>query len=105
MNLKVPISFENIQEKNPSDLDGNTPLHHAAAMGWYSEVGAWWRSKYIEICQFILNNVEEKHPVNAAGRTPLDVARWCLQQETYGEEVIQQLEQLWLDEAEELNDV
>ena len=63
------------------------------------------QSKYIEICRLILNNIEEKHPVNAAGHTPLDDARWSLQQETYGEEVIQQLEQLWLDESEELNDV
>ena len=97
----VKLIIENIQEKNPSDLDGNTPLHHAAAMGWYSEVGTWWQSKYIEICRLILNNIEEKHPVNAAGHTPLDDARWCLHQEIYGEEVIQQLEQLWLDEAEE----
>ena len=70
-------------------------------------MGTWWQSKYIEICRLILNNVEEKYPVNAAGHTPLDDARWCFRHGNFtnGKEVIQQLEQLWLNEAEELNDV
>ena len=39
--------------------------------------------------------VEDRHPVDAAGRTPLDKAREAFQQDVFGEEVLQQLEQLW----------
>ena len=56
-----------IEDKNPADTIGLTPLHSAAAKGHFS------------ICDLILENVEEKDPKtkhdNGQGRTPYDFAK------------------------------
>ena len=51
-----------IDDKNPSDDNGWTPLHDAALEG--SE----------RICRLIMNKVENKRPLNTGGETPEDVA-------------------------------
>ena len=51
-----------IDDKNPSDENGWTPLHDAALEG--SE----------KICRLIMNKVENKRPLDTGGRTPEDVA-------------------------------
>jgi ankyrin repeat protein len=51
-----------IDDKNPSDMNGWTPLHDAALEG--SE----------KVCRLIMNKVENKRPLNTRGETPEDVA-------------------------------
>ena len=53
-----------ICNKNPKDIIGNTPLHIAAYNG------------QLEICRFIVQNVEDKNPKNHQGRTPLHNAAY-----------------------------
>ena len=79
------LIFEKVEEKNPPNSNGNTPLHLAAYGG------------YVEICRLILAHVDDKHPVNNQGETPLDWAR----EEREDEELLQELEQLWLDEEDQ----
>merc|ERR1712029_893873 len=54
-----------VQDKNPRDKNGNTPLHSAAG-GLFSTS--------LEICRLILENIEEKNPQNEKGGTPLQRA-------------------------------
>ena len=54
--------MENLDNKNPRNLDGDTPLHHAAAGG------------HRNLCKLIMNNVIEKNPKNNNGKTPRDKA-------------------------------
>ena len=51
-----------MQDKNPADKNGWTPLHEAAENG------------HGLICTLILENVEDKNPRDIKGRSPLDVA-------------------------------
>ena len=51
-----------VEDKNPEDKTGRTPLH-AAAMHGYSEV-----------YKFIAERVKVKNPLDNAGRTPLHEA-------------------------------
>ena len=46
-------------EMNPTDRRNNTPLHWAAVKG------------QLEVCKFIIANVDNKNPSNNYGRTPL----------------------------------
>ena len=94
----VQLIIANIEDKNPPAVDGVTPLHMAAGMDQWQGIfpyAASRQAKYIDICRLILEEVEDKHPVDAAGQTPLDKAREAFQQDVFGEEVLQQLEQLW----------
>ena len=56
------LIFENIEEKNPSDIIGITPLHLAARYG------------YLDICRFLIEMAENKNPVNDFGITPFNEA-------------------------------
>ena len=51
-----------VQDKNPKNEDGYTPLHYAALKGNSA------------IIQLILKNVVEKNPSNNDGQTPFDLA-------------------------------
>ena len=51
-----------VEDKNPSDKDGFTPLHVAARHG------------YLEIYRFIAERVENKNPEDSDGETPLSLA-------------------------------
>ena len=53
------LIIEIVDEKNPSDNHGQTPLHHAARYGFFN------------ICQLIIENVDEKNPSDNDGDTPL----------------------------------
>ena len=50
--------IDNIVDKNPEDIWGNTPLHFAARQG------------HFKICKYILQNVVDKDPENKYGETP-----------------------------------
>ena len=56
------IIVENVDDKNPKDNDGWTPLHLAAENG------------HLSICQLIIKNVDEKNPKDDFGETPLKLA-------------------------------
>ena len=51
-----------VDDKNPKDKSGLTPLHLAAA---YGSIG---------LCRLILKNVNERNPKTNQGMTPLDFA-------------------------------
>ena len=52
-----------VEERNPSDKKGQTPLHAAA------------RGGYLENYKFIAERVENKNPEDVFGRTPLSLAK------------------------------
>ena len=56
------ISSSTVQDKNPADENGWTPLHIAAEQGHH------------DICQIIIENVETKNPTDENGDTPLKIA-------------------------------
>ena len=58
----VQLIFNNIEDKNPLDDSGTTPLHIAANPG------------IEDIFQFIFDNVEDKNPRDNSGFTPLHYA-------------------------------
>ena len=62
-NFYYRLIFESVDDKNPWDEKGWTPLHHAAEMG------------NLEVCKFILENVSDKNPTNDYNETPVDMAR------------------------------
>ena len=47
-----------MEDQNPADIWGNTPLHRAARQG------------HFEICRIITQDVLEKDPMNKFGETP-----------------------------------
>ena len=51
-----------MSNKNPGDIDGDTPLHCAALQG------------HLNVCKLILENVIVKNPSNDKGETPLSIA-------------------------------
>ena len=57
------LLIETIDEKNPRDIDGNTPLHIAAERGNF------------ELCNFITQCLDDKNPANNCGVVPKDIAR------------------------------
>ena len=56
------LIVENVDDKNPKDNIGWTPLHYAARHG------------YLSVCQLIVENVDNKNPKNDSGCTPFDFA-------------------------------
>ena len=54
--------MENIDDKNPMDTKGTTPLHLAAADGHFA------------VCLAIINQLEDKNPKDIIGETPLHEA-------------------------------
>ena len=54
-----------VEDKNPADNSGRTPLHEAALFD---------RDSCFEICQLIIENVEDKNPRDEEGTTPFDLA-------------------------------
>ena len=51
-----------LEDKNPKDRYGHTPLHHAVKRGSY------------EICQFITKNTQNLESLDVLGNTPLKLA-------------------------------
>ena len=51
-----------VEDKNPADYSGETPLHEAAHLGVF------------ETFELIINNVQEKNPRDAKGITPFCLA-------------------------------
>ena len=82
---------ENLQDKNPVNYAGYTPLHRAARKG------------HLNICKLIIQNVQNKNPENNDRNTPLhsaaergqiDVCKLIiesLQKETLGRNQVQTL--------------
>jgi ankyrin repeat protein len=56
------LIFDNVQDKEPKDNKGRTPLHHAAKYG------------NLEVCKLIIGEIENKNPMDSAGWTPLHCA-------------------------------
>ena len=56
------LLVENVEDKNPKDNFGFTPLHEAAMNGRLS------------LCQLIVVNVDDKNPIHNYGGTPLHLA-------------------------------
>ena len=56
------LIFDNVQDKEPKNKDGRTPLHHAAKYG------------NLEVCKLIIGETENKNPTDSAGWTPLHCA-------------------------------
>ena len=56
------LILDNVQDKNPKDDYGVTPLHFAA------------QNDYSKVCLLILKNVQEKNPKCQKGKTPLHFA-------------------------------
>ena len=53
------LILDHVEEKNPGNDNGLTPLHEAAGYG------------HSEICELIMERVEQKNPGNTRGTTPL----------------------------------
>ena len=57
------LIFDNIKDKNPKNVDDETPLHYVAKAG------------FLEICQLIIDNKwtmwTDKNPGDESGNTPL----------------------------------
>ena len=56
------LIIENVQNKNPANSIGHTPLHEAAYFGRF------------DICKLIIDNVDNKHPIDNLGKTPKNLA-------------------------------
>ena len=50
--------MRHVQDKNPSDNDGRTPLHFAAM------------KCHEDLCKLIMDSLDEKNPVDNVGNTP-----------------------------------
>ena len=55
--------MSNVENKNPMDNNGYTPLHEAALNG------------HLEAFKYLFNIVEDKNPKSYHLRTPLDIVR------------------------------
>ena len=55
-----------LENRNPADINGHTPLHNAAFEG------------HLEIVKFMIPHLEEKNPSNIFGSTPLSLAKETL---------------------------
>ena len=62
IHLICKIILDEVQDKNPKDLEGSTPLHQAANIG------------HLEVCKFLSLNLKEKNPRDEMGNTPLHFA-------------------------------
>ena len=86
-----------MDNKNPANINGGTPLHTAANCGHfqicklivdnvdgnaknpadingYTPLHIAAHNGYLEICQLIVDNVNDKNPVNHLGITPFQLA-------------------------------
>ena len=54
------LLLTNVIEKNPANIHGDTPLHHAAFNG------------NLEMCELIIGQIQDKNPTNDWGKTPRD---------------------------------
>ena len=60
------LIIDNVEDKNPGNRIGETPLHLAARKG------------HLSICKLILDNVQDKNPnMEVIGWTPLHNAALC----------------------------
>ena len=51
-----------VDDKNPKDNNGETPLHYAAENG------------HLAVCQYIMEEVDDKNPKNNSGHTAFQLA-------------------------------
>ena len=58
----MQTDFDNVENKNPSNDNGATPLYIAAQNG------------HVEVCTMIIDNVKDKNPACNDGLTPLHIA-------------------------------
>ena len=58
----VKYLMDSVEDKNPADSSGDTPLHKAAFHG------------HLAIVSYIMDNIEDKSPKNCFGETPLHAA-------------------------------
>jgi len=65
------LIFDNVEDKEPKDKEGRTPLHHAAKYG------------NLEVCKLIMGEIEDKNPTDTAGWTPLHCAAQNGHEEIY----------------------
>ena len=65
------LIFDIVEDKEPKDKDGRTPLHHAAKYG------------HLEVCKLIIGEIEDKNPTDTAGWTPLHCASQNGHEEIY----------------------
>ena len=56
------LIIKNVENKNPADRNGRTPLHDAA------------RLNHLEICKLLIENTSDKNPADGIGCTPLHYA-------------------------------
>ena len=61
--------IKNVEDKNPADHDGITPLHLSARNGSRRKMIV-----YLAICELIFENVDIKNPADNNGKTPLHLA-------------------------------
>ena len=52
------LIIENVEDKNPADVRGDTPLHEATIF------------LHLDVCRLIVKNVKDKNPPNHVGKTP-----------------------------------
>ena len=90
------VKKRHVNEKNPSNIWGNTPLHYAATEGHFEVVTAFLKEEidisvkdhlgdtplhlaarqgHLEICKILMGKMAEKRPKNSYGLTPLDKAK------------------------------
>ena len=55
------MMIQRVEDKNPANIFGRTPLHFAAYNG------------HVDVCKLIIDNVDNKHPKDENGRTPKDM--------------------------------
>ena len=60
--ILIPSKIHLIEDKNPPDEDGWTPLHIAAKLG------------HVDVCKLIAKNVEDLDLKNNDGDTPLTLS-------------------------------
>ena len=59
------LSLLHVDDKNPRDGEGWTPLHAAAI------------NLHADICRLITNEIPDKNPVNDNGETPRDLWKFA----------------------------
>ena len=66
------LIFEKVEDKNPSDSYGYTPLHFAACSNFLSSEREGYKTIVCGDLSSHPCNVDDKHPVSHQGETPLD---------------------------------
>ena len=60
--LQRKAIMEKLENKNPGDNNGSTPLHFAARFG------------HLDVCSAIMEKLDNKNPMDNDGQTPLQYA-------------------------------